>query len=1204
MSAQADRNLLIGILALQLDFVTNEQLLNALHEWVRDKTRALPSILVEQNALDREAEPLLLAVVKKHLELHNNEVEKSLAAVSTLGSLADRIAAIEDPEIDATLPHVARARQDRDQDPQASSGPLTDLPPCDRYSILRPHAKGGLGEVSLARDEELRREVAVKLLQERYALDKENNARFMAEAEITGSLEHPGIVPVYGLGTTPDGRPFYAMRFIRGDSLRDAALAFHQKVKDFTPTERLLDLRKLLSRFIDVCEATSYAHSRGVLHRDLKPGNIMLGRFGETLVVDWGLAKSLGRSDSVSDEPSIHPSSQSGSAETQLGSAIGTPAYMSPEQAAGQIDKLGPATDVYGLGATLYFVLTGVPPVVADRVRDVLEKVRRGEVTPVCQVKEWLPRPLEAICSRAMALEANDRYPGPRELADDVERWLADASVSAYRESAIESASRWLRQHSTLVFSAAAIGIVAIAAGWGMAWLAENSRQRIANEKLRAEKSEGIAQRNFDRALEAVDQMLTRVGNERLAEVPFMTNVRKQLLEDALHFYQNTLSPEEQHLAPVIARTAKGHQLLGRNYRMLGEYQRALIELEKGERILEEMNARTTPDSTALMSEAGLRLELGYLRHIMDAQEIATQELNEALRLLDSLNKERQGAPEVLRMKGRIWQLLGSTYSKRGRTQDSHKAYDSAQTCLVRLTAIEPNQEETIDSLAQVEHSRAQSLWRLGDLAKSEQVFESALAKQLQLLKIAGEKPWYLADRGTTLMRLAASLQEQGRLKEAAGRMKTAQQIFSDLNRLYPKKRAYLVQLAACSSNLAEAYLRGSQLELAVQGYRISIEKLEELLATEELIPQEQGDLANSCMMLASIEARQGNLPEAEELMSKSVGYWKQCAELAPETVIYAIQEAAAIHNLADVRFDMGKLAEAEAGFRQSIALLEENDGKAEVYDSGDRANSWMRLAATLDAQDQYEEAVRAYQNAQQLFRDLRDDQPDNIRFAVQYPATLHNLAGLLEKMDRRKEAVEHYEQSIRLLISAEEQFPEIPFVRRDLASSYLALGMAQISLEQLPQAQATIRKSVNVIDEVLNESADSSDFQRLAASIHLQEALLAKEYERAGEIARKFAVQAKTPIDIYHAASLNGICLNAMKTVELIPEKLPALLRRRCVRLLTDCWQHLPLTSLQLLEDSDFTAMRGYPAFEQLVAEITADGKNAAETDVRKRLP
>ena len=199
---------------------------------------------------------------------------------------------------------------------------------------------------------------------------------------------------------------------------------------------------------MDVCQTVEYAHSRGVLHRDLKPANIMLGKFGETMVVDWGLAKTT-REDSdaaqASEEPVSPASTSQGAAvQTATGAALGTPPFMSPEQAAGRRDQLGPPSDIYSLGATLYAILTGRAPFAGEDIAAVLRSVRAGDFATPRAVHSRVPRPLEAVCLKAMALEPEDRYHSAEALAEDIEAWLADQQVSAYREPATARFGRWV----------------------------------------------------------------------------------------------------------------------------------------------------------------------------------------------------------------------------------------------------------------------------------------------------------------------------------------------------------------------------------------------------------------------------------------------------------------------------------------------------------------------------------------------------------------------------------------------------------------------------------------------------------------------------------------------------------------------------------------------------------------------------------------
>jgi serine/threonine protein kinase/formylglycine-generating enzyme required for sulfatase activity len=488
----ADRNLLFGILALQMEFISRDALIAAMHAWMLDKAKPLGRILRDQGQLAEADHALLEAMVRRHLEKHGHDPQQSLAALRFDGPLDQDLQQLADADLHASLSHVSTAY----------SGPADvtrdhvrpdPLPPQARFLILRLHAEGGLGKVFVARDEELKREVALKEIRERHADNPESRARFLREAEVTGSLEHPGIVPVYGLGTSPDGRPFYAMRFIKGDSLKEAIAAFHEAERKGRPdSERSLALRHLLGCFVAVCQAIAYAHSRGVLHRDLKPSNIMLGKYGETLVVDWGLAKVLGQADEEATEGAVISSSDS--TLTQTGKALGTPVYMSPEQAAGKLDEVGPASDVYSLGATLYFLLTGQAPFLKSDVGAVLGKVQRGDFPPPRQVNARVPAALEAVCLKAMALAPQDRYPSPRDLAGEVEHWLADEPVQARRERWPARLARTVRKRPALATGVGALlvtGVIALGVSTLLVGQAQRDTARALN-KLEAEQRQRI----------------------------------------------------------------------------------------------------------------------------------------------------------------------------------------------------------------------------------------------------------------------------------------------------------------------------------------------------------------------------------------------------------------------------------------------------------------------------------------------------------------------------------------------------------------------------------------------------------------------------------------------------------------------------------------------------------------------------------------
>ena len=531
------KSLLYGILAFQLGIIDRTALVTAFNTWVKSKSQPISATLTELNLLSDHLRELLDALVEEGLRLHGGSPEKCLAALSTIGSIREELEEIGDDDLHATLGHLpAETTQPshRGQQSAVTASPQTD----GRFRVIKVHAKGGLGQVSVAVDQELSREVALKELQNKFADDEQNRARFVLEAEITGGLEHPGIVPVYGAGCYADGRPFYAMRFVRGDSLQDAVSAFHERrLSGQLGADYDLELRNLLRRFIDVCDAIEYAHSRGVLHRDLKPGNIMLGRYGETLVVDWGLAKPLGRREPGTEskpveEMTLLPVAADGSAPTQMGSAVGTPHYMSPEQAAGRLSDLGPASDVYSLGATLYCLLTGQPPFAGNNVSEILAAVQFGKVNNPRQLNPRVVKPLEAICLKAMAREPDQRYGSPRAVAQDIELWMADQAVSAHTEPWHVRSGRWLRRHRGVAGASLFSFVVVLLSALAITGLLADSNRKLAEKEAAAveardaaitarNEATDLAEKNQQLAHEAqlqVARAYRRQADELLAE--------------------------------------------------------------------------------------------------------------------------------------------------------------------------------------------------------------------------------------------------------------------------------------------------------------------------------------------------------------------------------------------------------------------------------------------------------------------------------------------------------------------------------------------------------------------------------------------------------------------------------------------------------------------------------------------------------------
>jgi tetratricopeptide (TPR) repeat protein/tRNA A-37 threonylcarbamoyl transferase component Bud32 len=923
----ADRNLLFGVLALQMDFVDQGALIRGMHAWVLEKHKPLGQLLVEQGGLAAEHRALLEPLVEAHVRAHGGDAQRSLAALSSVRSVREALGRVADADVQASLGHLATP---------TGPGVTVDLPaarspeePAGRFRVLRPHARGGLGEVSVALDSELRRQVALKEIRPEHADNPTARARFLLEAEVTGQLEHPGVVPVYGLGSYPDGRPFYAMRFVEGDSLHDAIRRFHEG--DQPDGTRTLAFRQLLARFVDVCNAVAYAHSKGVLHRDLKPGNVLLGPYGETLVVDWGLAKqhrTAEGAESAEEEAGIFPLSFSApsapsavsSPDTLPGQVVGTPGYMAPEQAAGELERLGPATDVYSLGATLYHLLTGRPPVEGTEPAEMLARVRKGDFPRPRQILSTVPPALEAVCRKAMALRPEERYVSPKELAEELERWLADEPVRAYPEPLAARVRRQARRHPAALAAVAAV-LLAGLVGLGLGLAAVRAeQQRTASERDRAEENATLAQEAGHKAQKQANRAAALnkfLLEDLLAEAAPEKNPRQKqvTVEEVLN---KAAAKVDKAFADQPNVEADVRLAVGATYRKLGLFDRARPQLEKTVALHRKSLGPDHSDTLKATNELGmLLLDQGKPA---EAEPLLRQNLETRRRLL---------GPEHAETLTTLNNLALLLYDE-GKAAEAEPLF--RQSLEIRLRVLGPDHSETLAAV----NNLALDLRDLGKLAEAETLFRQNLQTGR---RVEGpDHPHTL----TTADNLALLLSDVGKRAEAETlfrqNLETRRRVLGPEHPDTLTTVNNLGYLLIAQRNLAEAetlFRQNLQAERRVKGPNH---------------PHTLGTLSN----LASVLRASGKLAEALPLDQETLEARRRV--LGPDHP----DTLTALSNLARLLQDQGKRAEAEPLLRQSLEARRRVLGP----DHPDTLASMINLARLLTEQGQRDEAERLAREA------------------------------------------------------------------------------------------------------------------------------------------------------------------------------------------------------------------------------------------------
>ena len=742
--------------------------------------------------------------------------------------------ASESTRLVSTVPNELTIDWEASTDPGPSRAER-DSTPGPRYRTEGFHKRGGIGQVWRVFDAHLLRTVALKELRDDRVENRRLVHRFLREAQVTSQLQHPNIVPVHDLARGPDGRVFYTMKFVEGRTLRDAIADYHaaRVLGKADP----LEFRELIAAVIAIARALGYAHSRGVIHRDLKPQNVVLGDFGEIFLLDWGLAglrfdKDAASADpeelgSAATKPPVQPGDDSPESRTSADDVLGTLPYMPPEQAEGRHERVDRRSDVFGLGAILYHLLTNRAPLKGASCRASYGRIWSEGIAPPRNAVADTPRPLEAVCMRALAADPAGRYESAHDLAEDLRLWLADEPVSAWPEPWSARAGRWARRNRSKVAAGSALLIVGVVALAVSLALIDRERRRAVDAELQAEKmaeARADALRSADESmfatLAALDRMRSLASRD-LAHVPAMTEARRQVAEAALTQLDGLLRRQPGH-PTALGIASKVLRELALFDRLAGRYDGAEAHVL---RAVELEQSGGTP--RALNDPlAHCYLDLAMLR-IARRDPIAAVEPNgEVLQIARAMMAAQPGGSNGgyllafgLAQRGRIRRELG-------RAEEAVVDYAESAALWDRLLAESPGgldgQVQRCVALPQYGHA----LRDAGRLDESERVLDRAIGL---LRDLAAEDP---SDNDRRML-LCAALVQQAQTRIARGPEAVdpalvltdeAVELARVLSEQYPELPAYRGELAQALDTRGDIHAEAGSTDSARADHQAALE--------------------------------------------------------------------------------------------------------------------------------------------------------------------------------------------------------------------------------------------------------------------------------------------------------------------------------------------------------------------------------------------
>ncbi|MFM9964112.1 MAG: protein kinase domain-containing protein [Planctomycetaceae bacterium] len=962
---ETERHLLFGALCVKCGLISFDQLAAAVSDWNVQKSESsltLADLIESGRLIQGEQRAHIERLMAERLYEFGGDVRKTLDDVLDEQSLI-KLAEIARDELPASdVTQIEQVTPSNSTPSRSSSGTWNVGSTQAHFHLSEETGQGGFGQIWLARDVDLNRKVAIKTLKEKFGRNQEAVARLLREAQITGQLEHPNVIRVYELAPgSAEQRPYFSMQLIRNKrTLKAAIQEYHTARRE--GTDNLVEFRRLLDAFVAICQALGYAHSRGVLHRDLKPHNVMLGRYGEAIVIDWGLAKF-----EAEIEPSITMSqivvTESGQVEeSKTGQVLGTPGYMAPEQAAGQLDQVDVRSDIYGLGAILFEILTGQGPHDDKRGKEILKLIVEQPSPVAKQLAPQIPAALDAICSKAIAKQREDRYQKALALAEDMRNWLAGEPVSAYAEPWPDRVLRWLRKHRAAA-TAAAVVLIAIAVTSSIAAVAIN------RARGREELAKQTAVERLSEAEQAVDVSLTGV-NEVLKFYPSAQPVRLKLLEQAATDYARFARVNSDDLNLQL-EAARAQMRLGNVRLMLEQFERAIADFDEADKRLSAIESRL---SIATFERGLAAAQRADALHRSGRSNEAKSAFEKSLELLDRgasslpadapLRAERAEAHLGL---ARVLQQLGDLDGARRQINLSLKLLDDRPEGAVS--------RDTRRVAAKAEHSLAQLEMAVDQLDPAAAALARALKHYAALLSVEKNFPVWLDGQALCRITLANLQRRQGRDVEALETYQKAIGDFDDLARAIPGVPHYEHLRILARTDTALLRLTLGQAPLAHDLLASSIGRVAQLAEGDEPQPDliETAALAHAAFGAALRELGQSAESEEALLVSRELFQKLPKARLTPDV---RRQAAVVVGQLARLSAESDQLAEGLTLFRQADeelrTLIADND--ADAASKNALAAMSRHWADALFTADRREEAAPLYRQAAGLWRDLPDE--------------------------------------------------------------------------------------------------------------------------------------------------------------------------------------------------------------------------------------